>query len=212
MVEWCRLDNRQRQMWTTMQWWHKICSKSRPAFCICQCPTIACDFLLILQIWSVLSLILTVTLVLQYHFYWSLLCSNLSPLPLPSFSPSLSLSVTDTTLSSERGEYRSCTLFLFMDTASSSGLAVCVSVEGTILRCWSQWGALSHKHHLHQEDAMFLYITLHVTANVEARGQTSRESNYESSIRILIVANQNLNSAYFPWTHFASTNLVNLLQ
>lgn len=88
-----------------------------PHSVLCRCPTIACDFLLILQQWSVLCLVLTATLVFQCHFYWRLLCSNhlLSPLPLPFFCLSLSLSpsITDTTLSSERGKYRSHTLILF---------------------------------------------------------------------------------------------------
>lgn len=113
LVKCCCLDNRQRQMWATTQLRQQIFSKSSPTVCMCHCLAIACDFPLILGNWSVLFSYLMVTLVLQCHFYWSLLCSNhhlLSLLPLPSFSPLLSLSVTDTTLSSERGKYCSRTL------------------------------------------------------------------------------------------------------
>lgn len=93
LVKWCCLDNRRRQMWATTQLWQQIFSNSSPTFCICHCPAIACDFPLILRNWSVLFSCLTLTLVLQCHFYWRLLCSNhlLSPLPL-LFSPSLFLS------------------------------------------------------------------------------------------------------------------------
>ncbi len=190
LVKWCCLDNRQRQMWATTQLWQQIFSNSSPTFCMCHCPAIACDFPLILRNWSVLFSRLTVTLVLQCHFYWSLLCSNHhlpSPLPLPFFSLSLSLSVTDTTLSSERGKYHSRTLPWFR--------AICVwtppaTADWLLVLMWKEpfsdvslsGGAPSHKHHLHHQEAIFLWITLHVTANVETRGKTSSEGNYESSI------------------------------
>lgn len=190
LVKWCCLDNRRRQMWTTTQLWQQIFSNSSSTFCICHCPAIACDFPLICRNWSVLFSCLTVTLVLQCHFNWNLLCTNhdLAPLPSPFFlPPSLSLSVTDTTLSSERGKYRSRTLPWFRAIcawtlpATEDWLSVLmwkepfsdVSLSG---------GERSHKHNLHHQEAIFLCITLHVTANVETRQKISSEGNYESSI------------------------------
>lgn len=162
IVEWCCLDNRQRQMWTATQLWQKIFSNRSPAFCVCQCPAIACDFPLILRNWSVLFSCLTVTLVLQCHFYRSLLCSNhlLSPLPLPFFSLSLSLSVTDTTLSSERGKNPSSTLPWFR---AFCAWTVPAAADWLFVLMWKEpfsdvslgRGALSHKHHLHHQEGFF---------------------------------------------------------
>jgi len=158
-------------------------------FCICHCPAIACDFPLILRNGSVLSSCLTVTLLLQCHFYWNLLCSNqycLSPfLPL---SPPLS-----------RWQTPPCPEDVVSTAAAHSlGLepSVCELYQQQHRHCFSfllTWkepfsdarlsgGALSHKHHLRQQDTVFLSITVHVPANVEMTRETSSEGNYESSI------------------------------
>lgn len=179
LVKWCCLDNRQRQMWATMQLWQQIFSNSSPMFCMCHCLAIACDFPLILRNGSVLFSCLTVTLVLQCHFYWNLLCSNhrlVSPLPLPPAPLSLwqippcpvnvvSAAAAHTPLNQSH---------LCVDSASNSGLAVCVDVEGT--------EAQTPQNHLHHQKAIFLSITLHVTGNVEMSRKTSSKGNYESSI------------------------------
>ncbi len=190
LIKWCRLDNRRRQMWVTMQLWQQIFSNRSPLFCICHCPAVACDFPLILRNWSVLFSCFTMALVLHCHFYRSLLCSNhlLSPLPLPFLSLCPPLLLTDTTLSSERGKYRSRTLPWFR--------AICVwtlpaTADWLFVSMWTEpfsdvslsGGEQSHKHHLHQQEAIFFCSTLHVTANVETRRKTSSEGNYESSIR-----------------------------
>lgn len=134
--KWCRLDNRQRQMWETTQLWQQIFSNSSLTFCICHCPAIACDFPLILRNWSVLFSCLTVTL--QCHFYWNLLCSNhhlLSLFPMSFFFPLFlsrwqippcPVNVVSTAAARSRDGR--------MDSASDRAVAVCVNVEGTVLR------------------------------------------------------------------------------
>lgn len=218
IVEWCCLDNRQRQMWTATQLWQKIFSNRSPAFCACQCPAIACDFPLILRNWSVLFSCLTVTLVLQCHFYRSLLCSNhlLSPLPLPFFSLSLSLSVTDTTLSSERGKNPSLTLPWFR---AFCAWTVPAAADWLFVLMWEEpfsdvslsGGALSHKHHLHHQEAFFfLYITLPCHGECWNEEENIKWKQLWKQHPRTHVTNQNLNLAYFPCMHFASTYLVNL--
>lgn len=212
--KWCRLDNRQRQMWETTQLWQQIFSSSSLTFCICHCPAIACDFPLILRNWSVLFSCLTVTL--QCHFYWNLLCSNhrlLSLFPMPLFLPSLSLSLTDTTLSSERGKYCSRTLPWFWAICAWTPPA---TEQWLFALMWKEpfsdfslsGGATSHKHHLHHWEAILHHIACHSKCWNEERN-IKRKQLWKQHPQTH-VAYHTLNFAYFPCMHFASTYLVNL--
>lgn len=127
----------------------------------------------------------------------------------PLFLLFLSLFLTDTNLSSERGKNQSHTLSLIMAfcAVNSRRLAVCTGLGGTICWRWSQQGA--HKHHRHRQEVLFLDITLGVTTSVERR-RNGVKSNYESSIRRPMWPIRILSLAYLPCTPFTSTHLLNL--